>query len=135
MLSFSSWITLSPRNPAAGKEEALCLWLNSTPGLLLRILHANLPCLGRSRLPHEVARKLPVLNVDDLSPGQCSAAKTVFESIKREALRGFAHLAKDPVRREIGHRLFSEVLGYSVDDELDRLAKALNREPTLTARH
>ncbi len=135
MIGFSSWITLSPKKPRTGKQEALCLWLNSTPGMLLRILHANRPYLGRSRLPHEVARNLPVLDVDELSPDQCSAAKTVFESIKRKPLQGFAHLAEDPARRELDHRLFAEVLGYQVDDALDELAKALNREPTLTARH
>lgn len=135
MLSFSSWIALSPSKLGTGKEEALCLWLNSTPGMLLRILHANRPYLGRSRLPHEVARNLPVLDVDTLSPRQCLAAKRVFDGIKRQPVQGFAHLAEDPVRRELDHRLFTEVLGYRIDDALDRLATALNREPTLTARH
>ena len=56
MLGVRSWITLLPRQLEPGKEEALCLWLNSTPGLLLRILCANRPYLGRSAVPHEVAR-------------------------------------------------------------------------------
>ena len=61
MLGVRSWVTILLREPSVGKEEALCLWLNSTPGLLLRIVHGNRPFLGRSELPHELARTLPVL--------------------------------------------------------------------------
>ena len=63
------------------------------------------------------------------------AAKAVFSDLKNKPLGGFAHLADDRVRRELDHRLFKEVLGYSVPEELDALARMLNREPTMTARH
>ena len=135
MIAFSSWITLSPISSGEGKEEALCLWLNSTPGLLLRILHANRPCLGRSRLPHKVARNLPVLDIDALSKQQLKDARRLFDSLKRQPLRGFAHLAEDPVRRELDRRFVGEVLRCGSPSSLDRLAQALNCEPTLTARH
>ena len=135
MLGVSSWITLTAKNPGEGKEEALCLWLNSTPGLLLRIMHANRPYLGRSRLPHELARSLPVLDVDTLAEPRREAASRLFGELKHKPLQGFAHLADDPVRRELDHRLFEEVHGYKARAELDQLAKTLNREPTLTARH
>lgn len=135
MLGVSSWITVLPKDPAPGKEEALCLWLNSSPGLLLRILVANQPYLGRSRVPHEVARQLPVLDIDNLSDEQREAAVRTFAALRRKCLRGFAHLADDEHRRELDHRLFSEVLSLDIRDELDQLARTLNREPTLTARH
>ena len=135
MLGVRSWITLLPRQLARGKEEALCLWLNSTPGLLLRILCANRPYLGRSAVPHEVARILPALDIDALSKDQLEAAVQVFKSLGRQRLRGFAHLAKDRVRRSIDHRLFEDVLGYDVGTELDGLARSLSLEPTITTRH
>ena len=135
MLGFSSWITLRAREPAKGKEEALCLWLNSSLGLLLRIVHANRPYLGRSRLPHGVAKSLPVLDIDALSNKQREAAFALYHEMKHKPLLGFAHLAMDPIRRELDHRLFEEVLGCSVKEEIDQLAKMLNREPTITARH
>ena len=134
-LGVSSWITLLPRKPAQGKEEALCLWLNGTLGLLLRIVHSNRPYLGRSRMPHELAQALPVLDVNQLSEGQLAAAKQVFGELRRRPLHGFACLASDPVRRELDHRLFQDVLGYAADAELDLVAEMLNREPTLTTRH
>ena len=135
MLGVRSWITLLPRQLEPGKEEALCLWLNSTPGLLLRILCANRPYLGRSAVPHEVARTLPVLDIDALSKDQLEAADQVFRSLGQQRLRGFAHLADDKVRRSIDHRLFRDVLGYDVGTELDGLARSLSLEPTITTRH
>ena len=135
MLGFSSWITLRARNPDKGKEEALCLWLNSSLGLLLRVVHANRPYLGRSRLPHGVAKSLPVLDIDALSDTQREAAFKLYHDMKHKPLLGFAHLAMDRVRRELDHRLFEEVLGCSVEKEIDQLAKMLNLEPTITARH
>lgn len=135
MLGISSWITLRAKKPDRGKEEALCLWLNSSLGLLLRIVHANRPYLGRSRLPHSAARSLPVLDIDALSKAQLEAAHALFHEMKQKPLLGFAHVAMDPVRRELDQRLLEEVLGYSAKDEIDQLAKMLNREPTITARH
>ena len=135
MLGVRSWITLLPRQPARGKEEALCLWLNSTPGLLLRILCANRPYLGRSAVSHETARILPALDIDALSEVQLEAAVHVFKSLGQQRLRGFAHLADDKARRSIDHRLFNDVLGYDVGAELDGLARSLSLEPTLTTRH
>ena len=135
MLGVRSWITVIPRNPSFGKEEALCLWLNSTPGLLLRLVHANRPYLGRSALPHELLQTLPVLNVDRLSQKQRHASQELFTDLKAKPLQGFAHLADDPVRRELDHRFFSEVLGHDAGHALDAIAKALNREPTITTRH
>ena len=134
-LGVRSWITLLPKRPAPGKEEALCLWLNSTPGLALRIVHGNLPYLGRSVVHHKLLRALPTLNVDSLSESQLAAASRLFDELKHKELTGFAHIATDPVRRELDRRLFAEVLGHDIATTLDDLASALNNEPTLTVRH
>lgn len=135
MLGVRSWITLTPMKPLRGSDEALCIWLNSSLGLLLRIVHANRPYLGRTALPHELARTLPVLDVAALSEAQRTAASELFEDLKHQPLQGFAHLGSDPVRRELDRRFFGEVLGYTATAELDMLAQMLNREPTLTTRH
>jgi len=135
MLGVSSWTTTNLKTNRAGAEEALCLWLNSTPGILLRVCHANRPYLGRSRLPHELMRTLPVLNVETLEEEQLQRASILFTELKDKRLEGFAQLASDPVRRELDRRLFADVLGHNEPDLIDRLATALNNEPTVTARH
>ena len=135
MLGVRSWITLTRTNPLRGSDEALCVWLNTSLGLLLRIVHANRPYLGRTALPHELARTLPVLDVAALSEAQRTTACELFEDLKHQPLQGFAHLGSDPVRRELDRRFFGEVLGHSSTAEIDKLAQMLNREPTLTTRH
>ena len=135
MLGVRSWTSIIPKKPSEGKEEALCLWLNSTPGLLLRLIHANRPYLGRSALPHELVQTLPVLNIDRLSRKQRRAARKLFTDLKGKTLQGFSRLADDPVRRELDHRLFADVFGHEANRAVDALAKILNREPTMTTRH
>ena len=137
MLGISSWITLLPKQPRLGVEETLCLWLNSTPGLLLRIVHANRPYLGRSRLPHELASTMPALNIDSLSAAQLRAGLDLFGELKGRTLQGFAHINTDPVRQELNHRLVTEVLGgnYDTAEYVASLTEALSLEPLLTARH
>ena len=134
MLGISSWITVLPRDRRPGKEEALCLWLNSTPGLLLRITHGNRPYLGRSRMPHELLRVLPVLDVDKLSTEQLGAALTVFNELKHKQLQGFSEINKDPVRYELNYRLCVQALGMDPAD-VRELTDMLAREPTMHARH
>ena len=134
MLGVASWATLLPRNPALGKEEALCLWLNSTPGLLLRITHGNRPYLGRSGLPHELLRTLPVLDVGKLSPEQLGAAITIYEDLKNKQLQGFSKIESDPIRRELNNRLCVQVLGID-PAVVEELTRKLALEHTIHARH
>ena len=134
MLGVRSWTSVLPRRPAAGKNEALCLWLNSTLGLLLRIMHGNRPYLGRSAVPTELASTMPVLDVDRLSNGQLTTAAAVYTDLKHRELQGFSALAADPVRREINERLCREVLDIEPEIVAD-ITRKLALEPTLHARH
>ncbi len=134
MLGVSSWITLIPRSPALGKEEALCLWLNSTPGLLLRILHSNRPYLGRSRLTHELSETLPILDVNKLSNEQLATAVDIYENLKGKLLQGFSGLVTDPVRCELNARLCQDVLNIE-PSVVEKLTQKLALEPTLHVRH
>lgn len=134
MLGVSSWVTLVPKAPVRGKEEALCLWLNSTPGLLFRILHGNRPYLGRSRLPHELVRTLLVLDVNALSEKQLASAVFIYEDLKEKELQGFSGIENDPIRNELNTRLCREVLAIDPSG-IDDLTRKLANEPTLHARH
>ena len=125
MLGVRSWITANMKKDRVGAEEALCLWLNSTPGLLLRLCNANRPYLGRSALPHELMRTLPVLNIETLSNKQLRRACAIFSKLKDKSLKGFGELASDPVRRELDRRLFAEVLGHN-ETEPPRVSERLH---------
>ncbi len=155
MLGVRSWVTLALHDDMPGKQEALCLWLNSTPGLLMRILHGNRPYLGRSSVPHELIRTLPALDVNRLSADQLAAAAGIYEDLKSKTLQGFSKIQDDPVRNELNTRLCAEVLdidannvetltdsikepGYeaeNLEELVDELTHKLALEPTMHARH
>lgn len=155
MLGVRSWVTLALYDDMPGKQEALCLWLNSTLGLLMRILHGNRPYLGRSSVPHELVRTLPALDVNRLSANQLAAASEIYEDLKNKTLQGFTHIQDDPVRNELNTRLCKEVLdvdensvetltdsirepGYeaeNLEEFVAELTHKLALEPTMHARH
>ena len=89
-------------------------------------------CLAAS--PDELARTMPVLDVDRLSNGQLAAAAGVYADLKYRELQGFTALAEDPVRRELNERLCREVLGIDPEIVAD-VTRKLALEPTLHARH
>ncbi len=112
----------------------MCSWLNSTPGVLLRIVHGNRPYLGRSALPHELARTLPVPDVDQLSGEQLTAAASLYEGLKGKRLEGFGGIESDTVHSELNARLFREALCVE-SAGVEELTRKLVLEPTLHARH
>ena len=155
MLGVRSWVTLALHDDMPGKQEALCLWLNSTLGLLMRILHGNRPYLGRSSVPHELVRTLPALDVNRLSAEQLAAATGIYEDLKSKTLQGFSQIQDDPVRNELNTRLCAEVLdidansvetltdsirepGYEAENLEELVAELTHKlalEPTMHARH
>ena len=135
MLGVRSWTTLLPKDPRPGVEEALCLWLNGTVGMLLRVASANRPYLGRSALPSEVARQMLVLDVDSMTDDQLATARDVHREFRSVELQGFAHVWDDPQRRRLDGKLWEDVLGTGMASEVDQLAKSLQLEPTMTARN
>lgn len=135
MLGVRSWTTLLPKNPRPGLEESLCLWLNGTVGMLLRLAVANRPHLGRSVLPSDVARQMLVLDVDALTDDQLASARSIYRELSNLELQGFAHIGDDPQRRLLDRRLWEEVLRSEMVSEVDQLAKALQLEPLMTTRH
>lgn len=136
MLGVRSWVSLKMKNPRDGAEEVLCLWLNSTLGLLLRIVHANRPYLGRSSLPHELTRTLRVIDVNRLTDQQLQLGKQIFADLADNPLAGFAKLTSDPVRRALDQRLTADLLALpDAATTVEQLAKMLAREPLLTTRH
>ena len=135
MLGVRSWTTLLPKSPRPGVEEVLCLWFNGTVGMLLRLVSANRPYLGRSGLPTEVAQQMLVLDVDSLTVDQLATAQKIYRELRSVELQGFAHIRDDPQRRQLDRRLWEDVLGMHITPEVDQLAKALQLEPSMTARN
>ena len=135
MLGVRSWITLNLTARVEGAENTLCVWLNSTAGLLMRLIHSNRPYLGRSGIPHELAETMPVLDVSTLDNDQREAGRKIFDDLRRRKLKGFGEIDEDEVRIELDERLWTEVLRAADTSHVTRLRKALANEPTMTTRH
>lgn len=142
MLGVSSWITLlikhdGEENLLAAMEKTLALWLNSTPGLILRIVHANRPYLGRSRMPHELARTFPVLDVAKLPAEKLAAGAALFDELAGREFQGFARMDTDENRRKLNEGILTDVLGApaAAKTAMRKLTAQLKAEPTITARH
>lgn len=63
LLGVRSWITLKPKSSKEGDLETICLWFNSTLGLLMRLAHANQPYPGRSLITHSAIPSLKALGI------------------------------------------------------------------------
>ena len=85
-------------------------------------------------MPHELARTMPVLDLERLSLNQLAAAAAVYADLKHCELQGFTALAEDPVRHEINERLCRKVLDIDPEIVAD-ISRKLALEPTLHARH
>ena len=95
------------KNPRDGAEEVLCLWLNSTLGLLLRLVHANRPYLGRSGLPHELTQTMRVIDANRLNDQKLQIGKQIFADLAD----------KPPCRvRQANFRPHSPRVGPSTND-------------------
>ena len=116
-------------------EAALCVWLNSTLGIISYWMASNRTQNGRGGITVTAIPDLPVLDVTKLSEAQLAAAVQIFHELKERALLPANEAWRDPVRQELDQRLLTEVLG--IDDraveQLDILRRQWSSEPTVTA--
>ncbi len=136
-LGVASWNTLRLREPKGGAEEALALWWNSTLGLLVRICYANRPYLGRSRLPIESIRQLPVLDVRKFGQTELAAAKDAFERLATKKLKGFADMLEDETRLELDAAVAAQILGWGTPGQtwVNTVRNKLSLQPAVQSRH
>ena len=131
MLGVRSWITLEAQRPTPGKEEALCLWFNSTFGILTRLMYGNRPYLGRTEMNHSLLKKMLILDVDRISSQQLRAVVKIYESLKMREFLPFKELDSDSARSELNKLLCTEVLGVGYESILE-ISELLAKEPSVT---
>lgn len=128
VLGVSSWVSLKPLENRLGAEETLCLWLNSTLGLLLRIMFSNRPYVGRSRLTHTSLRDFPVLDVSALDDKILLMGLERFKGIRNSMLKPFHLLEEDGVRAQIDYEICN-ILELDLGVNIKSIAEAMAREP------
>ena len=116
-------------------EKSLCVWLNSTLGLISYWLESNRNQDGRGGLTVTAIPAIPVLDVTSLSARQLDAAVKIFDDLQERTLLPANEAWQDPVRQKIDRRLLTEVLGlvHQTVEQLDILRRQWCSEPTVTA--
>ena len=132
-LGGAEWPTLTAGSPQ--QEKALCVWVNSTLGMLSYWIASNRRQDGRGQITITFISNLPVLDVTKLGAAQLAAAVKIFDDLQEQTLLPANEAWRDPIRQELDRRLLTEVL--ELDDQsaeqLDILRRQWCSEPTVTS--
>ena len=124
----SIWTPCRLHDPALSK--ALCLYLNSTPGLLTMLGRRDNRVPSYPSFSLDTLRALPVPNFAELGAAEFDLLSNWFDWLKGETLQPFPQMHADPVRKLIDDAV-CKALGLDAAWVAD-LRQALAREPSVT---
>ena len=124
----SIWTPCRPHDP--GIIKALCLYLNSTPGLLSLLGARDNRKPSYPSFSLDTLRSLPVPNITELGNAQRDLLGSWFDWLANQTLLPLPQMHQDPVRRQIDDAV-GQALG--LDSEwAATLRRELAREPSVT---
>ena len=126
----SIWTPCRPHDPSIAK--ALCLYLNSTPGLLALLGERDNRKPSYPSFSLDTLRSAPVPDLTTMVDADLQLLTDCFEGLQRETLQPFPLMADDPVRAQIDGAV-SRALGLDAE-WLDTIRRELAREPSVTDR-
>ena len=116
------------------EEKVICVWFNSTLGLMSYWLRSNRSQNGRGGTTVTAIPFIPALDVKKLTDTQLQAGISIFDDLCGQPLLPPSQAFRDSTRQELDRRLFKEVLGLD-DSAVGQLAILRNQwcaEPTVT---
>ena len=126
----SIWTPCRPRDPEIAK--VLCLYLNSTPGILTLLGGRDNKVPSYPQFSLDTLRSLQVPDFAALDPGSRDHLICWFDWLRHEELLPLPHMHEDPVRRQIDDAV-TEALG--LDPEwVATVRRELAREPSVMDR-
>ena len=124
----SIWTPCRPHDPDTAK--ALCLYLNSTPGLLSLLGARDNRVPSYPSFSLDTLRSLPVPNFAALGAAERDLLSSWFGWLQNETLESFPRMHEDPVRQQI-----DDAVTQALDLDSDWVAtmrRELEREPSVT---
>ena len=123
------------RMASAKYEKCLCVWLNSTLGLISYWLESNRNQDGRGGFTVTAIPDIPVLDVTKISSARLESAVSIFDDLRERKLLPANEAWRDKVRQELDRRLFNKVLGLDdkAVEQLGILRRQWCSEPTVTS--
>ena len=110
--------------------KALCLYLNSTPGLLSLLGQRDNRVPSYPSFSLDTLRSLPVPNFAALSPAQRDLLNGWFDWLQNDTLLPFPRMHEDPARRQIDE-VVTTALGLNAE-WVATIRRQLAREPSVT---
>ena len=124
----SLWTPCHPHNSEFAK--ALCLYMNSTPGLLTLLGGRDNKIPAYPAFSLDTLRSLPVPDFRSMNLELLGLLGQTFDRLQDETLQGFPQMAVDPARHQIDD-VVAQVLG--LDPEwVDTVRRELAKEPSVT---
>ena len=113
-------------------EKALCVWLNTTPGLIARWWVSSRQQQGRASLTVTMLGTIPVLDLRKLSQQQVELLADVYDAFSRRDLLPANQAGRDSVRHELDEQALCSVLGLPTRmlDPLSTLRHQWCNEPS-----
>ncbi len=114
-------------------EKALCVWLNSTLGLLGRWWVSNRQQKGRANLTVTTLTSIPVLDLRAVSGGQVRELAATFDRFEHRPMLPANEAFRDEIRQELDKAVLCDVLGLpdSILDPLETLRLQWCAEPSV----
>ena len=126
----SRWVPCRTHDPDIAK--ALCLYLNSTPGLLSLLGARDNRVPSYPSFSLDTLRSLPVPNFEALGAAERGLLDSWFDWLANDTLLPFPRMYEDPARRQIDEAV-TQALG--LDPEwVATIRRELAREPSVTDR-
>ncbi len=123
----SIWTPCRPNDP--GLAKALCLYLNSTLGLLSLLGQRDNRVPAYPSFSLDTLRSLPIPNLAALGAAERGLMDSAFDELNGEALLAFPRMSDDPVRRQIDDAV-CQALGFD-PEWVAQVRRELAREPSV----
>ena len=126
----SIWTPCRPHD--RGITKALCLYLNSTPGLLSLLGERDNRAPSYPSFSLDTLRSVPVPDFNTLGEAERDMLSNWFDWLQHETLQPFPLIADDPVRAQIDDAV---IQALALDAEwIATIRRELSREPSVTDR-
>ena len=126
----SIWTPCLPHDP--GIAKALCLYLNSTPGLLSLLGERDNRKPSYPSFSLDTLRSVPVPDFAALGTAEHDLLNGCFDRLQNETLQPFPKLDDDPVRTQIDDAVI-QALGLNPEG-VATIRRELAREPSVANR-
>ena len=126
----SRWTPCRLHDPDIAK--ALCLYLNSTPGLLSLLGERDNRKPSYPSFSLDTLRSVPVPDLTALGEAEREMLSGCFDRLQHETLQPFPKMADDPLRTQMDDAVI-EVLDLDAE-WVATIRRELSREPSVTGR-